>query len=111
MPDSEEEELLDELVRGWVEVYKKSATTLVLLRLIAEAGEVDTSTIAETLIDRTGWEHTERGLYRTLRRLRGLGLLSVREEPGRRTGAQRHLYGLTDRGARYLHGIENALID
>ncbi|WP_338749763.1 helix-turn-helix transcriptional regulator [Janibacter alittae] len=111
MPESEEEELLDELVRGWVEVYKKSATTLVLLRLIAEAVEADTSTIAETLAQRTGWEHTERGLYRALRRLRGLGLLSVREQPGHRTGAQRHLYGLTDRGAGYLHRIESALID
>ena len=111
MPESEEDELLAELVRAWVEVYKKSATTLVLLRLVAEAGEVDTPTIADTLSQRTGWENTERGLYRTLRRLRGLGLLSVREQPGQRTGASRHLYGLTDRGARYLHGVENALID
>lgn len=110
MPESEEEELLDELVRGWVEVYKKSATTLVLLRLIAEAGEVDTATIADALTHRAGWEHTERGLYRTLRRLSGLGLLSIREQPGYRTGARRHVYGLTDRGTRYLHGIESALI-
>jgi hypothetical protein len=29
MRDSEEDELLDELVRAWVEVYRKSATTRV----------------------------------------------------------------------------------
>lgn len=110
MPDSEEEELLDELVRAWVETHKKSATTLVLLRFIAEAGPVATATIAETLAHRTGWEPTERGLYRTLRRLRGLGLLAVHEQPGHRTGAQRHIYELTSRGAAYLHRIEAAQI-
>lgn len=110
MPDSEEDELLDELVRAWVEMHKKSATTLVLLRLITEAGSVDTSTVAETLALRTGWELTERGLYRTLRRLRGLGLLTVHEQAGHRTGAQRHVYELTDRGSTYLHHIEAAQI-
>lgn len=110
MPDSEEDELLDELVRAWVEVHKKSATTLVLLRSIADAAPVTTSTIADTLADRTGWELTERGLYRTLRRLRGLGLLDVHEQPGRRTGAQRHVYELTSRGVAYLQHIEAAQI-
>lgn len=110
MPDDEEDELLDELVGAWVEVHKKSATTLVLLRAIAEASPVANSTIAETLAHRTGRELTERGLYRTLRRLRGLGLLAVHEQPGRRTGAQRHVYELTGRGTAYLRRIEAARI-
>lgn len=110
MPESEEAELLDELVRGWVEVYKKSATTLVLLRLIADDGPVSTAAIAETLARRTGWELTERGLYRTLRRLADLGLLDVHQEPGTRTGARRHVYELTDRGAEYLRQVEAAHI-
>lgn len=110
MPENEEDELLGELVAAWVEVYKKSATTVVLLRSIADAGPVDTSTIAETLARRTGWELTERGLYRTLRRLRGLGLLTVHEQPGRRTGAPRHVYELTGRGTAYLRRIETARI-
>ena len=110
MPDSEENELLDELVHAWVEVYKKSTTTLVLLRLVAEAGPIATSTIADALAHRTGWDHTERGLYRSLRRLRGLGLLTVHEQPGHRTGARRHVYELTDRGTIYLERIEAALI-
>lgn len=110
MPDSEEDELVDELVRAWVEVHKKSATTVVLLRSIADAAPVATSAIAEALADRTGWEITERGLYRTLRRLRGLGLVTVREEPGHRTGAPRHVYELTGRGDAYLHRIEQAQI-
>ncbi len=110
MPENEEDELLDELVGAWVEVYKKSTTTLVLLRSIADTGPVANSTIAETLAHRTGWELTERGLYRTLRRLRGLGLLTVHEQPGRRTGAQRHVFELTDRGTAYLQRIEAALI-
>lgn len=74
MHESEEVELLDELVRAWVEVYKKSATT------------------------------------RVLRRLNGLGLLTVEDEPGRRTGARRHIHQLTDRGAAHLERIEASLI-
>lgn len=110
MPDSEEDELLDELVHAWIEMYKKSTTTLVLLRLVAGAGPIATSTIADALADRTGWDHTERGLYRSLRRLRGLGLVTVHEQPGKRTGAPRHAYELTSRGAIYLERIEAALI-
>lgn len=110
MHESEEVELLDELVRAWVEVYKKSATTRVLLRLIGDHGPVDTSTLADLLARQTGWEFTERGLYRTLRRLNGLGLLTVEDEPGRRTGARRHIHQLTGRGAAYLERIEASLI-
>lgn len=110
MPDSEEDELLDELVRAWVDVYKKSATTTVLLRFIADNGPVDTPTIADTLARRTGWQLTERGLYRTLQRLSGQGLLSVHKLPGHRTGAQRHMYEISDRGSTYLQRIETARI-
>lgn len=110
MPDSEEGELLDELVRAWVEVYKKSATTVVLLRSIADDGPVGTPAIADTLVRRTGWELTERGLYRTLRRLTDLGLLAVHEQPGHRTGARRHVFELTARGSSYLQRVEAALI-
>lgn len=109
MPDSEEEELLDELVRAWVEVYKKSATTLVLLRFIADDGPVDTSTIADALARRTRWDLAERALYRSLRRLSGLGLLTVHERPGHRTGAQRHVYEISGRGSAYLQRIEATL--
>jgi len=110
VPDSEEDELLDELVRVWLEMYKKSATTVVLLRSVANVGPVGTSAIADTLVQRTGWELTERGLYRTLRRLTDLGLLAVHEQPGHRTGARRHVYELTVRGSSYLQRVEAALI-
>lgn len=110
MPESEEKELLDELVRAWVEVYKKSSTTLVLLRYIASDGPVDTSEIADAFVRRTGWEITERGLYRTLRRLSAIGLVSVHERPGRRTGAQRNVYEISGRGEAYVQRIESVLI-
>ncbi|MGH8776725.1 MAG: PadR family transcriptional regulator [Jiangellaceae bacterium] len=110
MPESEEEELLDELVRTWVEVYKKSSTTLVLLRYIASDGPVDTSEIADAFAQRTGWELAERGLYRTLRRLSTIGLVSVHERPGHRTGAKRNVYEISARGAAYVQRIEAVLI-
>lgn len=49
---------------------------------------------------------TERGLYGTLNCLSRLGLLAVDLEPGRRTGASRHRYGVTPRGVAYLHSIQ-----
>ena len=110
MPESEEDELLDELVRAWVEMYKKSAATLVLLRLIADSGPVDTSTVADKLARRTGWELAERALYRSLQRLSGLGLLAVHKRAGHRTGAARHVYEITERGSTYLRRIEAALV-
>lgn len=110
MSESVEDELMDELVRGWVEMYKKSATTRVLLRLVADQGPVDTATIATKLAVHTGWDLAERGLYRSLQRLSGLGLLIVDERPGNRTGARRHFYEISGRGSAYLERIEAAQV-
>ncbi|MFT4189411.1 MAG: PadR family transcriptional regulator [Aeromicrobium sp.] len=109
MPESAEDELLDELHRGWLEVYKKSMTTLVLLRIVAE-GPTRTDDAAAAFTESTGWPLTERGLYRTLKRLTDCGFLEVTRHPGRRTGAARHEYALTDRGRRHLARLESSLV-
>lgn len=103
---TEADEWLDELVTGWLEVYKKSMTTLVLLRIVADHGPAPAATIGPEFTDRTGWRVTERGLYRTLKRLSGSDLLSVESVPVARTGRPRKDYVLTDLGERYLARLE-----
>jgi len=103
---SEADEWLDELVTGWVEVYKKSMTTLVLLRIIADRAPAPAATIRTEFADRTGWQLTERGLYRTLKRLAGSDLLTVETVPVERTGRPRNDYALTDLGRDFIARLE-----
>lgn len=103
---SEADEWLEELVASWVEVYKKSATTLVLLRIIDAIGPAPAPMIGAELTRRTGWTLTERGLYRTLRRLASSDLLTSDDVPVPRTGVRRKDFSLTDFGRRYLERIE-----
>jgi len=58
----------------------------------------------------TGWSLTERGTYRTIRRLASAGLLSMNEVGAARTGAKRKEYHLTERGHEYLRQIEGRTI-
>lgn len=103
---SEADEWLDELVTSWVEVYKKSATTLVLLRVIDTIGPAPAGAIGEELTRRTGWAFTERGLYRTLKRMASNDLLDSTEVAVPRTGIARKDFTVTEFGRRYLRRIE-----
>lgn len=103
---SEVDEWADELVRGWTEVYKKSMTTLILLRIVADHAPAPVTVIAEQWLDRTGWELTERGLYRTLRRLETNQVLRSTEVAVARTGVRRKDYELTELGREFLSGID-----
>lgn len=108
---SESDEWIDELVATWTEMYKKSMTTMVVLKLIAAAGQSSVEEIREMLDSATGWSFTERGLYRTMRRLTSLGLLSTAEIPVPRTGARRKYFELSEMGRRYLDRLELELLD
>ena len=103
-------EWVDELVRSWTEVYKKAATTLALLRIIRNRGPLPASAIAPQFTEATGWSITERGLYRTLRRLAETGALRIEKVDVARTGAKRQDFELTAIGAAYLEGIEAQLL-
>jgi DNA-binding HxlR family transcriptional regulator len=107
---SEDSEWAQELTARWVEVYKKSATTLVLLRIIQEQGPLSAAGLTPLLQERTGWTFTERGLYRTLRRLADSGVLAVQQVPVPRTGKPRQDFVLTVIGAEHLRGIEAGLV-
>lgn len=105
----ETEEWLDELVRSWTETYKKSLTTLELLRTVADLAPAPANTIGERVAQATGWRLTDRGLYRSLRRLTSLGLLYADEVAVARTGAKRKDYSLTTLGSAYLRRIEEVI--
>ncbi len=107
---SESEEWLDELLTRWTEVYKKSMTTLVILRLVDEEAPIDVATLVPAFGESTGWTVTERGLYRTMKRLASSGLLHTDEVKVARTGAKRKDYSLTPAGRAYLERIEAELI-
>ena len=104
----EEQDWLEELVARWVETYKKSATTLLLLQLIATGNGYTTAEIAERFIAHSGWHLTERGLYRTLQRLLHNGLLTAEERATPRSGLKHRVFWLSDFGAQYLARIEAA---
>lgn len=108
---SEEEELLVHLVDSWVETYKKSAVTMVLLSVIAEHGPATAAEIAVGVESTTGWTLTERGLYRSLRRLASMGAVTVTEVDAPRTGAKRKLYELSTFGAEYRRRLVDAQVD
>lgn len=102
---SEYDEWLEETVLKWVEVYKKSMTTFVLLELISEQDSPDASELNTSFTQRTGWDLAERALYRSLRRLTRQGLLVSSEHRVERTGLKRKTYQLTDSGISFLAQI------
>lgn len=91
-------EWADELTISWVAAFKKSATTLALLEIVHEHGPVPAAEISRHLEQRTGWTLTERGLYRTLRRLADSEVLQIIPVEVARTGVRRHDFQLTDVG-------------
>lgn len=106
----EELEWVDELARSWTEVYKKSATTLVLLRIVDRIGPASVQEISPAYTDATGWSITERGLYRTLKRLADTGALDTAPVSVARTGARRNDFSLTSVGRAYRARLEKALV-
>jgi DNA-binding PadR family transcriptional regulator len=66
--DEASQELVDEQVYNWVEMHKKSALSFLVL-LCLEKNTLWSKDIEEFIRRRTGWNITERGLYRVLHRL------------------------------------------
>jgi DNA-binding PadR family transcriptional regulator len=106
---SETQEWEEELLESWVETYKKAMTTPILLRLIDSNQPVAASALAALVPEQTGLHLTERGLYRTLRRLEDHGLIQHTTSPAPRTGAQRKDFRLTESGARLLTALEEQI--
>ncbi|MFF8895645.1 PadR family transcriptional regulator [Brevibacterium casei] len=107
---TETEEWLSDRVESWVDTYKKSMLTPVILAIVAAEQPTGIARIAEAVTAETGWTVTERGLYRTLKRLEDSGLLSTAEVDAPRTGAKRKELSLTRLGEGLLSGIRENLV-
>lgn len=107
---SETEEWVAGRVESWVETYKKAMLTPVILQLVAIHQPATVAEIADQVSLTTRWQITERGLYRTLKRLQDSGLLTSHDVNAPRTGAKRKELSLTALGAQLLSGINLNLI-
>ncbi|WP_122817790.1 PadR family transcriptional regulator [Nocardioides pantholopis] len=109
-PDESQEWVADR-IESWVETYKKSMLTPVVLALVDAHQPVSVAQVAEGVAAATGWQITERGLYRTLKRLQDSGLLTSADVDAPRTGAKRKELSLTPLGADFLAGVSGSLVD
>ena len=105
---AETTEWVQQLADSWVEVYKKSLTTLILLEILKTHGPATVTDIRELFIKQTNWNITERGLYRTLKRLSDADLLIVDKLPTLSPSAARKTFTLTKAGELYLELITKA---
>lgn len=109
-PDESQEWVADR-IESWVETYKKSMLTPVVLSLVAAHQPTGVAQIADAITASTGWQITERGLYRTLKRLQDSGLLTSADVDAPRTGAKRKELSLTPLGAAFLAGVTGNLVE
>lgn len=107
----ENDEWLMHRVASWVETYKKSMLTPIILDLVGRHQPVGISTVAELVTRATGWHVTERGLYRTCKRLQDSELLTNIDTSAPRTGAKRKELSLSPLGEKYLAGISENLVE
>lgn len=109
-PD-ESEEWMAGRIESWVETYKKAMLTPVILRLVAISQPVTIAALLGHLTTSTGWQITERGLYRTVKRLQDSGFLTSEGVDAPRTGAKRKELALSPLGVQFLAGIDANLIE
>lgn len=89
----------------WLEVYKKSALTIVILQQLS-TGFAWTSKLRHVINKVSEWDITERGLYRALRRLNDLGFVTYKEVSVPKTGIRRKEYSITDLGRSLLEAAQ-----
>ena len=85
--------------------------TPVTLSLVAEHQPAEVSTIAEAVTAATGWQITERGLYRTVKRLQDSGLLQSAAVAAPRTGGETQTPDSDPAGGELLDGIRGNLVE
>ncbi|WAP50762.1 helix-turn-helix transcriptional regulator [Arthrobacter sp. ATA002] len=107
---TEEQEWVEARIESWVETYKKSMLTPVILSAVAAREPATVAAVAANVAAATGWTVTERSLYRSLKRLQDTGFLLSREVDAARTGAKRKELTLTRAGAQFLAGVEANMI-
>tara|TARA_R100000365_G_C2730504_1_gene60844 strand:+ start:683 stop:1048 length:366 start_codon:yes stop_codon:yes gene_type:complete len=109
-PD-ENEEWVTSRIESWVETYKKAMLAPILLRLTSIHQPVTVNDLTTHLAAASGWHVTERGLYRTVKRLEDSGLLVSKAVDAPRTGAKRKEFSLSPLGGHFLSGISANIVE
>lgn len=92
----------------WLEIYKRSATTKLLLRAVSDKPRYSKE-IHDYLNDKIDnkWSINEKSMHRTLRRLSDLDLIDYKQAKSAKTGLKRKVYSITPSGARVLREISS----
>ena len=106
----EDEEWVAGRVQSWVETYKKAMLTPLILHLVAIHQPIAIAALNDHLGAITKWKITERGLYRTVKRLQDSGLLAVTNVDAPRTGAKRKELSLPPLGRQFLTEVGAHLV-
>jgi PadR family transcriptional regulator, regulatory protein PadR len=104
--DDANQELVEEYLSSWTETHKKSALLYVILAILKDQ-PMWARDIQNKINDITGWDTTERGLYRSLQRMEKQGLLEHVKQNANRTGADRKIYKITALGQSLFIEITN----
>lgn len=102
------QDLVDEQVYSWTEMYKKSAISFLVLAALATKN-MWSKDIGGWIRQTSGWEMSERSLYRVLRRMEKQGSIEFTTEPVARTGAERKVFALTSEGEAILNSVRKEL--
>lgn len=102
------QDLVDEQVYSWTEMHKKSAVSYLVLTALATQN-MWSKDIEQWIKQSTGWEMSERSLYRVLRRMEKQGSIEFTSEAVARTGAERKVFTITPEGQAILESIRNEL--
>ncbi len=100
-----EEEVFDQ----WLDIYKRSATTKIILQATSEK-PCSSQDLHKEVNKKTGgkWEINEKSMHRSLRRLTDLDLISFKKVNTPKTGLKTKLYSITESGEVVLskiHGV------
>lgn len=90
----------------WLEIYKRSATTRLLLKAVA-----DKPRYSKEIHDYIGkeidgkWSINEKSMHRTLRRLSKLDLIKHTEKKVKGSGLKKKVYSITPHGSAVLEAM------
>lgn len=107
MKDQEWEEFQAEVVDRFRELHKKSMVTVLIMLALTEHS-MWAKELEKWCDDIAGWQISERGLHRTLKRMNGLGLIEYIENGAPRTGVKRKTYSLSEFGFSTLKAIKQS---
>ena len=107
--DAVAQELVDEQIYSWTEMHKKSAVSFLVLSALKD-NKMWSKDLESWIRTTTGWNISERSLYRVLRRMQKQGSIQFEAEPVARTGAERKVYAMTPEGKSLLTFFRSPLI-